>query len=335
VTKDWIECLLGGTVPEENEIVIRHGRSLTRSGGIVRDLAAAEANQAQTRDTFAYKWSKRDTYQSPAMRDAIGTWLRQRYGDLLATLGSSSVNPALVLDAGCGAGNSASLLFSNQWPRMRYVGTDISSAVDIAAETIGRTAPGMFFLQADLMALPFPDRAFDIVLSEGVLHHTPSTREAITATARLVRAGGLYAIYVYAKKAPAREFTDDHIRGLIADLPAEEAWDLLMPLTKLGKKLGELDAEIDVPEDVAVLGIPKGHISVQRLFYWHFCKLYYRPDLTLNEMNHINFDWFVPKYAHRQTPDEVRAWCEEAGLSIERLTMEEAGITVIARRPKL
>jgi arsenite methyltransferase len=112
-----------------------------------------------------------------------------------------------------------------------------------------------------------------------------------------------------------------------------EAWDLLMPLTKLGKALGELNVEVDVPEHVAVLGIPKGRISLQRLIYWYMCKMFYRPDYSLDEMNHVNFDWFVPKYCHRQTPEEVKAWCEEAGLVIERLKVEEAGITAIARRP--
>jgi arsenite methyltransferase len=62
------------------------------------------------------------------------------------------------------------------------------------------------------------------------------------------------------------------------------------------------------------------------------CKAYYRPELSLEEMNHINFDWYAPRNAFRQTPDEVRAWCCRAGLEIERDTMEEAGITVIARK---
>jgi SAM-dependent methyltransferase len=173
--------------------------------------------------------------------------------------------------------------------------------------------------------------SFDIVFSEGVMHHTPSTRETLLALARLVRPGGLFAFYVYNRKAPAREFTDDHIREQIADLDPQAAWDALMPLTRLGKALGDLDVELDVPEAVDVLGIPAGKINLQRFFYWYVCKAYYRPEFSLDEMNHINFDWFMPKYCHRQTPDEVRAWCGQAGLTVERLKAEEAGITVLAR----
>jgi hypothetical protein len=87
-----------------------------------------------------------------------------------------------------------------------------------------------------------------------------------------------------------------------------------------------------VPEAVDLLDIPAGPVDVQRLFYWHVIKAYHRPDLTFDEMHHINYDWFAPRNAHRQSPDEVRRWCEEAGLVIEREDLQEAGITVVARR---
>jgi hypothetical protein len=104
------------------------------------------------------------------------------------------------------------------------------------------------------------------------------------------------------------------------------------PLTRLGIALGELDAEIDIAEPIDLLGIPAGRTSVQRLFYWHVAKTFYRPDLTFDEMNHINFDWYAPANAHRQSPEQVRSWCAQSGLELEREVVEEAGITVIARK---
>jgi arsenite methyltransferase len=88
-----------------------------------------------------------------------------------------------------------------------------------------------------------------------------------------------------------------------------------------------------VPENLDVLGMPKGRIKLQRLFYWYFCKMFHRPNYSLDVVNHVNFDWFMPKYCHSQSPDEVMAWCDEAGLTIELLKVKEAGITVIATRP--
>ncbi|KAF0119217.1 MAG: hypothetical protein FD149_165 [Rhodospirillaceae bacterium] len=101
-------------------------------------------------------------------------------------------------------------------------------------------------------------------------------------------------------------------------------------MTHLGIALGELDAEIDIPEPIDLLGIPAGRITVQRLFYWHVAKMFYRPDYTFDEIQHINYDWYAPRNAWRQSPEEVRRWCAECGLAIERERLEEAGITVIA-----
>jgi SAM-dependent methyltransferase len=334
VSEAWILNLLGGPLPAEGDTTQRQGRKLRNIGGILRDTALVEADQAQTRDMFAFKWAQRDTYSSDPMRTAQLAWLNERYGgrDLLAHLGDTGGRTPLVLDAGCGSGFSANLMLRQHFKTIRFVGSDISRAVEIAAKTIGPLAPQSLFVQADLMHLPFAPSSFDIIMAEGVMHHTPSTRGALLALSRLLRPGGIFAFYVYVKKAPIREFTDDYIRSQVADLLPEQAWKALEPLTRLGIALGELKTEIDVPEDVALLGIPKGRIDIQRLFYWAICKAYYRPEFSFDEMNHINFDWFTPRYSHRQTPEEVRAWCSEAKLAIEHMKTEQAGITVVARR---
>jgi SAM-dependent methyltransferase len=329
---DWALNLMGAAAAAADSVTAQ-GRTLRRDGGIWRDDGVAEADQAQTRDMFAFKWSRTDTYASEAMRAPIRRWLRERYAPLLTELAARDGGPASLLDAGCGAGNAAALLLEDRMPGLRYVGVDISRAVDLAAQRIAPLGGEHLFVQADLLALPFRDGAFDVVLSEGVLHHTPSTRSALLATARLVRPGGLFAIYVYARKSPVREFTDDLIRDRVAAMTPEQAWEALEPLTRLGEALGRLGVVVDVPEDVPLLGVPKGPIDIQRLFYWHVCKAFYRPDWTLDEMNHVNFDWFTPRYCHRQTPDDVQLWCKEAGLVIEHLIVEESGITVLARRP--
>jgi arsenite methyltransferase len=49
-------------------------------------------------------------------------------------------------------------------------------------------------------------------------------------------------------------------------------------------------------------------------------------------MNHLNFDWYAPKNAHRQSPEQVRRWCAELGLAVEHEHVEEAGITIIAKK---
>jgi len=73
-------------------------------------------------------------------------------------------------------------------------------------------------------------------------------------------------------------------------------------------------------------------VNLQRLFYYDIAKAYYDPDMTFGEMHHINFDWYAPKHAFRQTEEEVRRWCDEAGLDVEHEHIHRSGITIIARR---
>jgi arsenite methyltransferase len=294
----------------------------------------ASRTQAQTEQAFGFKWARRDTYESPAMQEQARRWLFERYcgGDSTVLDGWLAGSRKVIVDAGCGAGFSALLFFGERLREHDYLGVDISAAVDVARERFAEADVPGDFLRSDLLAAPIPDASVDLLFSEGVLHHTDSTEAALKHLARKLRPGGRFLFYVYAKKAVIREFTDDHIREHLRTLSDEEAWRALEPLTRLGAALGELNAEIDVPEAIPYLGIPAGRLDIQRFFYWNVCKLFYRPEFTFDEMNHVNFDWFRPLNCHRQSPEEVRRWCSESALEIERLDVQEAGITGVARR---
>ena len=81
----------------------------------------------------------------------------------------------------------------------------------------------------------------------------------------------------------------------------------------MGQALAELKVEVDVPEDIPWLGIKRGRIDVQRFFYWAVAKMFWNEALGFEENHHVNFDWYHPRYAHRQTEGQVRGWCGEAG----------------------
>ena len=307
------------------------GRSFPVRDSVPRFVLTEDRGQRQTEESFGFKWKKRDTYESESMYAFAQEWLVRRYGfrdmdDVREFFGSRGH----VLDAGCGSGFSSGLFLSEE-NRAQWVGADISEAIDVARDRLGQY-PGTHFVQGDVLQLPFAEESFDVILSEGVLHHTPSTERALKALIPLLRRGGEILFYVYRRKGAVREFSDDYIRGVVSPMDPTEAWDALRPLTKLGQALSALKVEVDVPEDIPYLGIPAGKVDVQRLIYWHFLKLFWRDDWTFEQNNHVNFDWYHPRYAHRQSEDEIRAWCEAGGLEIRRFYPEESGYSVRAIR---
>lgn len=302
------------------------------SKGVPRFVLTKDQNQLQTMDAFSYKWKKRDTYDSPSARSVATRWLVGKYGfESLESWVNHFAFYETILDVGCGSGFSSSLwLDTPYWKgQSQWIGVDISTAVDTALERLGHI-PNTYFVQADALHLPFRDNSIGMIFSEGVLHHTPSTRDALFSCARVLAKGGEIHFYVYRRKGPIREFTDDYVRQQIALLSDEEAWDVMRSLTRLGQILWETRADVSLKEDIPLLGIKAGQYAIQRFIYWNFAKLYWNPELSFEENVHINFDWYRPKYAHRQTAEQVRLWCEEAHLNIKWFHEQESGFTVRA-----
>lgn len=57
------------------------------------------------------------------------------------------------------------------------------------------------FVHHDAENLPFPDNSFDVVYSNGVIHHTPNTRQVVNEIYRILRPGGRTILMVYAENS--------------------------------------------------------------------------------------------------------------------------------------
>jgi SAM-dependent methyltransferase len=334
-TPPWLCELLGlDSLPADSAEVMLDGQPFLMRDGILRLARSVSTAQDQTAAAFGFKWHQRDSFESDSVFGLTHDYLVDRYGDIEGAdwwdeYGESPV----VLDAGCGAGLTAHALLGQRLASVRYLGADISDAVDVASARFAERGLPAAFIQADLNHVPIKEGSVHFALAEGTLHHTDSTETAFHNVARLLAPGGRFAFYIYRRKAPVREFTDDYIRDRLQDMTPDEAWATMMPLTKLGRALGELQVTVDVPEDIDLLGIPAGRHDVQRLVYWYIFKAYHRPEWTLEELNHVNYDWYAPRNAFRHTEDELRSWCEAAGLEIDRERVDQPGITIVARKP--
>src|SRR5581483_2650180 len=230
----------------EGRLAGSRGRGFDITRYIPRFVTTTDAGQRQTEQSFAFKWQQQHTYGSPGMLERSRQWLVARYGfESADDMRRFMASRPRVLDAGCGSGFSTSLWMDGGWNGSLWVGADISEAIDVARARLGAVT-NTHFVQADVLQLPFRAGTFDVIFSEGVLHHTPSTERAFRALVDLLAPGGEIMAYIYRRKGPVREFTDDHIRAALSTLSAEDAWAALRPLTALGQSLAELHAEVDV-----------------------------------------------------------------------------------------
>ena len=97
--------------------------------------------------------------------------------------------PATMLECGCGTGQLTNFLsIANR----TVIGTDLCiNSLKLATAFKEQNAlPRAHFLQMNLFRPAFKPGSFDLVISNGVLHHTPEPQEGLSALARCVRPGG-------------------------------------------------------------------------------------------------------------------------------------------------
>jgi ubiquinone/menaquinone biosynthesis C-methylase UbiE len=99
-----------------------------------------------------------------------------------------------VLDAGCGTGRALPPLRAAVGPSGVVVGADLTPAMLTAAVRAGRDRDGRLLL-ADVAALPLRSRSLDAVFGAGLISHLPDPAENLRELARVVRPGGVLALF--------------------------------------------------------------------------------------------------------------------------------------------
>lgn len=297
-----------------------------------------EAGQATTIETFTRKWAHNVTAMRSERRRIANPWFLKRFGfagvDLVAFLASKY----RILDAGCGLGNLTELFARLASKGTLVYGVDLSPAVFHV-----QRAENVKLVQGDITWLPIAGE-FDLIVSDGVLHHTADTRASMLALLERLAPGGHFLFYVYKRKAPLREFADDFLRERLGALPDEEAMQVCEALADLGRELCGIHKSVTIRKPIEPLGIPAGVYPVQRLVYWFMLKCFYDEasdgDLTTSMLE--NYDWYRPKYAWRHTREEIESWFAmlarqtDSGIVIEKVEINEveAGFAVRVTRAR-
>lgn len=172
------------------------GLAFERRGGVLDVLGPAE-RESRAREVEAFY--TRHPFPGYAPGDDGPTLLdRSRRAPFLVALDAAIDARATVVDCGCGTGQLAAFL-ALAGPRRRVFALDGCRASLACADEFRSRAQiaNLQLVRADLFDLPLTERSFSVVLSRGVVHHTPDPERAIAAIARLVAPGGFLVLGFY------------------------------------------------------------------------------------------------------------------------------------------
>ena len=142
-------------------------------------------------DDFQVSVQAAEVYESEFVPALFGRWAPHLVEAAEVAPGRS------VLDVACGTGVVARE--AARRTRARVVGIDVNPGMLAVAR---RVEPGIEWLEADAVALPFADGSFDTVLCQASLMFVPEPERALGEMARVVAPGGTVGVQVWDRLAP-------------------------------------------------------------------------------------------------------------------------------------
>ena len=170
--------------------------STNREESISLSQEKQRAREQWTQDPCGAVDGRNLEFGSREFFDAVEKQRYQEYAPWMPrVMGFDQFSGQRLLEVGCGMGTDL-LQFAR--------GGAIVTGVDLTPRSIEISrrhfklydVPGNFLL-TDGEQLPFPDGSFDVVYSNGVLHHTPNTADAIREVHRVLKPGGIAKVMLY------------------------------------------------------------------------------------------------------------------------------------------
>lgn len=122
---------------------------------------------------------------------------KARKGVFAALMDQQIPKDALVLEAGCGTGQFSNFL-GMSWQRRVVAGDMCLNSLRLAKGFADHhSIRNVGFLQFNLFRPPFRDGSFDVVISNGVLHHTGDCERGFRSLLAKVKPGGHIVIGLY------------------------------------------------------------------------------------------------------------------------------------------
>lgn len=144
-------------------------------------FASAREKRVYTRALFARIAARYELVNVVMSLGQVGVWRR------LAAAEALSPDQGRILDVAAGGGGLTRALV-RRWPGSPVVALDLSR--EMIAEGQRQPHEDVRWTEGDALQLPFPDGAFDAVVSSFMMRNVTDVRAALVEQSRVVRPGG-------------------------------------------------------------------------------------------------------------------------------------------------
>jgi SAM-dependent methyltransferase/uncharacterized protein YbaR (Trm112 family) len=289
---NFVPVLLDFALPIHRQFRERHAHSGIAALDLPLPHGTPRPGEIETQRSFTVEWNGlgEDRY-------TFSFTIPQREQHLRAELDwppsilqrSPTAEPLLILDIGAGFGLEP-IYIHRAIGAAEVVGLDLNLSLLNSGHRVAQFL-GVHTVIASLFAPPFAERSFDLVYSNGAIHHTYSTEMAFRSIERYRKPEGAIYVWVYALedffqmswKGRLQFALESGLRPSFARLPAPIQNIVLYPLAWRNMR------------------------ASRRVFGRG-------PDWTMKNALHDTRDRWTPRYAHRHRFNEVLRWFAEAGL---------------------
>src|SRR5215212_4968280 len=155
-----------------------------------------QAREQWSQDPCGARYGAKYEFATREFFDEVERHRYQEYAPWMPTvMGFNEFEGKRLLEVGCGMGTDL-LQFARGGALC--TGVDLTPrSVEISSLHLGLYGMRADFALADGERLPFADDSFDVVYSNGVLHHTPDTAGAVRELRRVLKPGGLARVMLY------------------------------------------------------------------------------------------------------------------------------------------
>jgi SAM-dependent methyltransferase len=154
------------------------------------------AREQWSRDPAGAIYGREHKFGTREFFEAVARHRYTKYAPWMPeVMGFNDFAGARLLEVGCGMGTDL-LQFARGGAKV--TGVDLTPrSIEISRRHLAVYGELGDFAITDGESLPFADESFDVVYSNGVLHHTPDTAGAVREVHRVLRRGGQARVMLY------------------------------------------------------------------------------------------------------------------------------------------